>query len=76
MSEDLMDVLDDLRDHTTVPFFEEIFSRAYVEIGYLRTELKKALEWNQSVAVCCDHVKELVRRDGCVICRLEELEKG
>jgi hypothetical protein len=40
----------------------------------LREQLEAATKWNHSVAVCKDHTADIVEHDGCVICRIQELE--
>ena len=45
------------------------------EEDVLRAELEEATKWNHAVAVCQDHVHDIVNHDGCVICRIEELKK-
>lgn len=45
---DLLDVLDDMRDHTTNPYYEKVFIAAYDEITKLNARVKELQEQRDS----------------------------
>jgi len=72
MSEDLLSALDDYRDHTTSPFLEEVFARAYAEIVRLQKCIderdKSIIERNKELQIMSE--REHILRE-----RIEELER-
>lgn len=55
-------------------WINELLERAEARVKELEKDNNDLIEVNHSVSVCRNHTSEITNFDGCLVCRIEELE--